>query len=106
MRSSSSVVRPFVFRKYLDYATLGAMRELHAEVRREVARRELADHVKLGPGGIREIEFIVQALQLARAGRDPELTARPTLQILQLLGAKAAAPGGGGRRARARPMSS
>lgn len=49
------IVRPFVFRKYLDYATLGAMRRLHAEVRREVARRELADHIKLGPGGIREI---------------------------------------------------
>jgi [glutamine synthetase] adenylyltransferase / [glutamine synthetase]-adenylyl-L-tyrosine phosphorylase len=81
-----SVVRPFVFRKYLDYATLGAMRQLHAEVRREVARRELSDHVKLGPGGIREIEFVVQALQLARGGRDPELTARPTLKVLSLLG--------------------
>src|SRR5262245_7710351 len=80
------IVRPFVFRKYLDYATLGAMRQLHAEVRRDVARRELADHVKLGPGGIREIEFVVQALQLARAGRDPELTARPTLRVLRLLG--------------------
>ncbi|MDF3011542.1 MAG: bifunctional glutamine-synthetase adenylyltransferase/deadenyltransferase, partial [Burkholderiales bacterium] len=49
------IVRPFVFRKYLDYATLSAMRGLHAEVRREVARRELANHVKLGPGGIREV---------------------------------------------------
>src|SRR6267143_888813 len=64
------IVRPFVFRKYLDYATLGAMRRLHAEVRREVARRELADHVKLGPGGIREIEFVAQALQLVRGGRE------------------------------------
>ena len=82
------LVRPFVFRKYLDYATLGAMRQLHAEVRRDVARRELAGHVKLGPGGIREIEFVVQALQLARAGRDPELTARPTLRVLTLLGGR------------------
>jgi glutamate-ammonia-ligase adenylyltransferase len=80
------IVRPFVFRKYLDYATLGAMRQLHAEVRREVARRELSDHVKLGPGGIREVEFIAQALQLARGGRDPELTERPTLKVLSLLG--------------------
>jgi glutamate-ammonia-ligase adenylyltransferase len=79
------IVRPFVFRKYLDYATLGAMRQLHAEVRREVARRELADHVKLGPGGIREIEFVAQALQLARGGRDPQLTVRPTLKVLALL---------------------
>jgi glutamate-ammonia-ligase adenylyltransferase len=88
------VVRSFVFRKYLDYATLGAMRQLHAEVRREVARRELADHVKLGPGGIREIEFVVQALQLARGGRDPELTARPTLKVLALLGERNLLPAG------------
>jgi glutamate-ammonia-ligase adenylyltransferase len=64
-------VRPFVFRKYLDYGTLAAMRALHAEVRRDVARRELAEHVKLGPGGIREVEFVAQALQLIRGGRDP-----------------------------------
>ena len=79
------IVRPFVFRKYLDYGTLEAMRRLHAEVRRDVARRELAEHVKLGPGGIREIEFIAQALQLVRGGRDAELTAQPTLLVLDLL---------------------
>ncbi|HYD57395.1 MAG TPA: bifunctional [glutamate--ammonia ligase]-adenylyl-L-tyrosine phosphorylase/[glutamate--ammonia-ligase] adenylyltransferase [Burkholderiales bacterium] len=78
-------VKPFVFRKYLDYGTLSAMRALHAEVRRDVARRELAEHVKLGPGGIREVEFIAQALQLIRGGRDPELQAKPTLRILSLL---------------------
>jgi [glutamine synthetase] adenylyltransferase / [glutamine synthetase]-adenylyl-L-tyrosine phosphorylase len=87
-----NIVRPFVFRKYLDYATLSAMRGLHAEVRREVARRELAGHVKLGPGGIREIEFIAQALQLVRGGRDPELRARPTLQVLESLSAKRMLP--------------
>jgi glutamate-ammonia-ligase adenylyltransferase len=81
----ASIVRPFVFRKYLDYATLGAMRRLHAEVRREVARRELADHIKLGPGGIREIEFIAQAMQLVRGGRDPALAVRPTLTVLERL---------------------
>jgi [glutamine synthetase] adenylyltransferase / [glutamine synthetase]-adenylyl-L-tyrosine phosphorylase len=80
-----AIVRPFVYRKYLDYATLTAMRRLHAEVRREVARRELAEHVKLGPGGIREIEFIAQALQLVRGGRDPGLAVRPTLQALARL---------------------
>ena len=79
------VVHPFVFRRYLDYSTLAAMRTLHAEVRREVQRRELAGDVKLGPGGIREVEFVVQALQLVRGGRDPELTARPTLQVLGVL---------------------
>src|SRR2546427_204994 len=82
------MVQPFVFRKYLDYATLGAMRRLHAEVRREVARRELAEHVKLGPGGIREIEFVAQALQLVRGGRDPALTVRPTLEVLSVLSKK------------------
>ena len=96
-RDLEKIVRPFVFRKYLDYATLGAMRGLHAEVRREVARRELAEHVKLGPGGIREIEFIAQALQLVRGGRDPELTARPTLQVLALLGEKSLLPAERGR---------
>ena len=79
-----AIVRPFVFRKYLDYATLAAMRGLHAEVRRDVARRERAGDVKLGPGGIREIEFVAQALQLVRGGRDPELMARPTLQVLNV----------------------
>jgi glutamate-ammonia-ligase adenylyltransferase len=72
----AKTVRPFVYRKYLDYATLGAMRALHAEVRRDVARRELAGDVKLGPGGIREVEFVAQALQLIRGGRDAELTMR------------------------------
>ncbi len=76
------VVQPFVFRKYLDYGTLAAMRRLHAEVRRDVERRDLAEHVKLGPGGIREVEFIVQALQLVRGGRDPQLTVAPTLDAL------------------------
>ena len=82
----AKIVRPFVYRKYLDYATLDAMRGLHAEVRRDVERRELAEHVKLGPGGIREIEFIAQALQLIRGGRDAALTVRPTLAVLNVLG--------------------
>ncbi|MEO8143001.1 MAG: bifunctional [glutamate--ammonia ligase]-adenylyl-L-tyrosine phosphorylase/[glutamate--ammonia-ligase] adenylyltransferase [Betaproteobacteria bacterium] len=84
----AAIVRPFVYRKYLDFGTLEAMRRLHAEVRRDVARRELAEHVKLGPGGIREIEFIAQALQLVRGGRDPALTAQPTLEVLALLARK------------------
>ena len=86
------IVRPFVFRRYLDYATLGAMRRLHAEVRREVARRELADHVKLGPGGIREIEFVAQALQLVRGGRDAALTTRGTREALKRLGERRLLP--------------
>jgi [glutamine synthetase] adenylyltransferase / [glutamine synthetase]-adenylyl-L-tyrosine phosphorylase len=81
----AAIVRPFVYRKYLDYATLAAMRRLHAEVRRDVTRRDLAEHLKLGPGGIREIEFVVQALQLVRGGRDPALAVRATLEALARL---------------------
>jgi glutamate-ammonia-ligase adenylyltransferase len=91
------IVRPFVYRKYLDYATLAAMRRLHAEVRRDVARRELAEHVKLGPGGIREIEFVAQALQLVRGGRDPALAVRPTLEALARLAERNLLPGDAAR---------
>src|SRR5258706_2238795 len=77
--SLAAIVRPFVYRKYLDYGAFAAMRELHAQIREEVARRELSDQIKLGPGGIREIEFIAQAFQLIRGGRDPALQIRPTL---------------------------
>lgn len=79
------ITRPFVFRKYLDYGAINAMRDLHAQIRREVARRDRANNVKLGPGGIREIEFIAQVFQLIRGGRDPELQIRPTLQVLARL---------------------
>jgi glutamate-ammonia-ligase adenylyltransferase len=87
-----ALVRPFVFRKYLDFASIGAVRSLHAQIRREVARRDLADHVKLGPGGIREIEFIAQALQLIRGGRDTALQAQPTLTVLATLAARGLLP--------------
>ncbi|NWG87464.1 MAG: bifunctional [glutamate--ammonia ligase]-adenylyl-L-tyrosine phosphorylase/[glutamate--ammonia-ligase] adenylyltransferase, partial [Hydrogenophilaceae bacterium] len=78
---------PFVFRKYLDFGALKAMRELHAQIRREVARREMADNIKLGPGGIREVEFIAQVFQLIRGGRQPSLQARPTRTLLHQLAA-------------------
>jgi [glutamine synthetase] adenylyltransferase / [glutamine synthetase]-adenylyl-L-tyrosine phosphorylase len=84
----AGIVRPFIFRKYLDYGAFAAMRELHAQISAEVARRELDDNIKLGPGGIREIEFIAQAFQLIRGGRDPSLQLRPTLGVLELLAAK------------------
>ena len=61
------------------------MRELHAQIRQEVAKKDKADNVKLGPGGIREIEFIAQVFQLIRGGRDPALQIKPTLQVLKLL---------------------
>ncbi len=77
--------RPFVFRKYLDFGTINAMRELHRQIRREVARKDMAGNIKLGPGGIREIEFIAQVFQLIRGGRDTQLQIKPTLQVLALL---------------------
>lgn len=79
------ISRPFVFRKYLDFGAINAMRDLHAQIRREVARKDMADHVKLGPGGIREIEFMAQVFQLIRGGRDTGLQIRPTLSVLKLL---------------------
>ena len=84
-----AVVRPFVFRKYLDFGAINAMRDLHAQIRREVSRRDMADNIKLGPGGIREIEFIAQVFQLVRGGRDPGLQVKPTLQVLARLGGRA-----------------
>ena len=79
------VRQPFVFRKYLDFGAINAMRELHAQIRHEVAKKDMADNVKLGPGGIREIEFIAQVFQLIRGGRDPALQIKPTLQVLRRL---------------------
>ena len=87
-----AVARPFVFRKYLDFGAFAAMRSLHAQIRAEVARRDLAAHIKLGPGGIREIEFIAQAFQLIRGGRDADLQTRPTLEVLALLQEKGLLP--------------
>jgi glutamate-ammonia-ligase adenylyltransferase len=91
-RGLMRVVRPFVFRKYLDFGAFAAMRALHAQIREEVARRELADHLKLGPGGIREIEFIAQVFQLLRGGREPALQMRPTLAVLEALAARGLLP--------------
>jgi len=88
----AAIARPFVFRKYLDFGAFAAMRSLHAQIRAEVVRRDLAGHIKLGPGGIREIEFIAQAFQLIRGGRDAELQTRPTLDALSLLDKKGLLP--------------
>ncbi|MDR3394137.1 MAG: bifunctional [glutamate--ammonia ligase]-adenylyl-L-tyrosine phosphorylase/[glutamate--ammonia-ligase] adenylyltransferase [Parasulfuritortus sp.] len=79
--------KPFVFRKYLDFGAFAAMRDLHAQIRREVAKKDKTDNVKLGPGGIREIEFIAQVFQLIRGGKTPALQIRPTLAILHQLAA-------------------
>jgi [glutamine synthetase] adenylyltransferase / [glutamine synthetase]-adenylyl-L-tyrosine phosphorylase len=79
------IVRPFVFRKYLDFGAFSAIRDLHVQIRREVARREMAHNVKLGPGGIREIEFTAQVFQLIRGGQIAALQQQPTLTVLSAL---------------------
>ncbi|MCB1559534.1 MAG: bifunctional [glutamate--ammonia ligase]-adenylyl-L-tyrosine phosphorylase/[glutamate--ammonia-ligase] adenylyltransferase [Xanthomonadales bacterium] len=78
-------LRPFIYRRYLDYTAFEGLREMKALIAAEVKRRDLADHVKLGPGGIREIEFVVQLLQLIRAGREPELRQRSLMPALAAL---------------------
>ena len=85
-----SVVLPFVFRRYLDYNVFDALRVLHRQIRAHASKRssghpERANDVKLGRGGIREIEFIVQLLQVVRGGQFPELRTRPTLSALTRL---------------------
>ncbi|HWZ62355.1 MAG TPA: bifunctional [glutamate--ammonia ligase]-adenylyl-L-tyrosine phosphorylase/[glutamate--ammonia-ligase] adenylyltransferase [Steroidobacteraceae bacterium] len=83
---ASAAVQPFVYRRYLDYGVFESLREMKALISREVERRELADDIKLGPGGIREIEFIVQALQLTRGGRDRGLQTASLAAALARLG--------------------
>jgi len=90
-RSASAlrgVVLPFVFRRYLDYSVFESLRDLHRQIRdhaskRSAGRPERAHDVKLSRGGIREIEFTVQLLQVVRGGQFPELRKRPTLVALQ-----------------------
>ncbi|HET7607553.1 MAG TPA: bifunctional [glutamate--ammonia ligase]-adenylyl-L-tyrosine phosphorylase/[glutamate--ammonia-ligase] adenylyltransferase, partial [Gammaproteobacteria bacterium] len=79
------VLTPFVYRRYLDYGVFDALRQMKRLIAQEVARKDLAENIKLGPGGIREIEFIVQAFQIVRGGRRPELRARSLLTVLPLL---------------------
>ena len=75
-----NLIKPFVYRRYIDYGVFESLREMHGMIAAEVQRRDLQDNIKLGPGGIREAEFIVQSLQLVRGGGDPSLQARE-LQI-------------------------
>jgi len=86
-----AIVRPFVFRRYLDFGVIDAIRTMHAQIRAEVNRQERlhperSNNVKLGRGGIREIEFLAQVFQLIRGGRDPALRERSTRTTLHLLG--------------------
>ncbi len=79
------VLTPFVYRRYLDYGVFTALRQMKRLIAQEVARKDMAENIKLGPGGIREIEFIAQAFQIVRGGRQPELRERSLLRVLPLL---------------------
>jgi len=79
------MLRPFVYRRYLDFGAFEALREMKAMIQRQVERKGMEGNVKLGPGGIREVEFIGQAFQLIRGGREPALRARGILTVLQRL---------------------
>ncbi len=88
-----NIVTPFVYRRYLDYGVFEGLRQLHAKIRSEAQRRaagrpERSNDVKLSRGGIREIEFIVQLLQVVRGGQYPEIRTRSTVKALHRLAAR------------------
>jgi len=80
-----NTLRPFVYRRYIDYSAFAALREMKAMIEREVRRKDMADNIKLGSGGIRDVEFIAQAFQLIRGGVYKELQQRPLIPVLQVL---------------------
>ncbi|UEA17744.1 bifunctional [glutamate--ammonia ligase]-adenylyl-L-tyrosine phosphorylase/[glutamate--ammonia-ligase] adenylyltransferase [Pasteurella canis] len=76
------LLRPFVYRRYIDFSVIQSLREMKSKIEREVRRRGLIDNIKLGAGGIREIEFIVQVFQLIRGGREIRLQQHELLKLL------------------------
>jgi glutamate-ammonia-ligase adenylyltransferase len=79
------MLRPFVYRRYLDFSAIEALRTMKQLIQQEVRRKGMADNIKLGSGGIREVEFIAQAFQLIHGGRDLSLQQRPLLKVLNTL---------------------
>ncbi|MGY4492034.1 bifunctional [glutamate--ammonia ligase]-adenylyl-L-tyrosine phosphorylase/[glutamate--ammonia-ligase] adenylyltransferase [Pseudomonas sp. TE3610] len=79
------MLRPFVYRRYLDFSAIEALRTMKQLIQQEVRRKGMAENIKLGAGGIREVEFIAQAFQLIHGGRDLSLQQRPLLKVLATL---------------------
>lgn len=75
-------LQPFVYRRYLDYGAFESIREIKAQIEKQVVRRDQEDNIKTGRGGIREIEFVVQAFQLIRGGHEPALQDTALLPVL------------------------
>lgn len=90
------ILRPFTYRHYIDFSVIESLRSMKELINREVKRKGIATDVKLGRGGIREIEFIVQAFQLIRGGRDERLRERRVLPLLELLTQERCLPEGVG----------
>ncbi|HHJ35220.1 MAG TPA: hypothetical protein ENJ87_05595, partial [Gammaproteobacteria bacterium] len=84
-KTLQSLLTPFVYRRYLDFSMIESIREMKAMIVAQMKRKRMVNNIKLGPGGIREIEFIGQTLQLIRAGREPELRERGIIKVLELL---------------------
>ncbi len=96
-RELDQLIRPFVYRRHLDYGVIASIRELHAQIQHEADKRSSNHHgrsrdIKLGRGGIREIEFLAQMFQLMRGGTDPRFRIRPTLEVLELVKQQAILP--------------
>ena len=87
-----AIRRPFVYRRYLDYGLLEALRDLHGRIQAEANRRGRSDDIKVGAGGIRECEFCVQLFQLVRGGRDPQLQLASTREALAVVGSRGLLP--------------
>lgn len=84
-RQLEEIITPFAFRRYIDYGVIDSLRNMKQMIQREVRRRGLKGNIKLGAGGIREIEFMVQSLQLIQGGRDSRLQEKSILKVLPLL---------------------
>lgn len=79
------MLRPFVFRRYIDFSAIQSLRRMKSMISSEVRRRGLSNNIKLGAGGIREIEFIAQVFQLIRGGREPGLRQRGLLVTIDAI---------------------
>ena len=90
-----AMLRPFVYRRYLDFNAFDSLREMKQLIMQEVARRGLDDNIKLGRGGIREIEFTGQVFQLIRGGREPQLRERHCPRVAPSRSGRLSETGGG-----------
>lgn len=84
-KALEKLIKPFIFRKYLDFNAYASMRDLKTQIQRDVMQRRLTNNIKLGRGGIREVEFVAQLFQLIRGGQLPDLQIKPTLAVLTRL---------------------